>query len=102
VGVVDMPSFDGDLLLDLFASNVPLVFAEQNNGYLWQNSLKVLHRRNAHVAGTLERIVTINTLNAEGRPCYIHSGTYEELVDAFGLSSEHLARTALRLAEKKR
>jgi hypothetical protein len=42
VRVVDMPSIDDELLLKLYATGKPLLFAEQNNGYLWQNFLKVL------------------------------------------------------------
>ena len=43
--VVDMPSIDEDLLLSLYGSGKLLCFAEQNNGYIWQNFLKILYRR---------------------------------------------------------
>ncbi|HEY6988678.1 MAG TPA: transketolase, partial [Bryobacteraceae bacterium] len=43
--VVDMPSIDEDLLLRLYGSGKLLCFAEQNNGYIWQNFLKILYRR---------------------------------------------------------
>jgi transketolase len=94
VGVVDMPSIDDDLLLRLYDSGKMLVFAEQNNGYIWQNFLKVLYRNRDRVrlAG-LERVLTINTLTSEGRPQFIHSATYEELVVAFGLTPAAIART---------
>src|ERR1700733_8677235 len=84
VRVIDMPSVDEELLLQLYLSAKPLIFAEQNNGYLWQNFLKVLYRNRevATLAG-LDRVVTINTLSVEGKPQFIHSATYEELVDAF-------------------
>jgi transketolase C-terminal domain/subunit len=96
VGVVDMPSIDDELLLELFDSGKLLVFAEQNNGYIWQNFLKVLYRHRKRIrGGDLERVLAINTLNAEGRPRFIHSGTYEELVAAFGLSSSQLTRTVI-------
>ncbi|HUA86181.1 MAG TPA: transketolase C-terminal domain-containing protein [Bryobacteraceae bacterium] len=95
VGVIDMPSVDEAMLAGLFASGKLLIFAEQNNGYLWQNFLKVLYRRRADLGnGRLERVVTVNALNSEGRPRFIHSGTYEELIEAFGLSPAQLARTA--------
>ena len=45
VGVVDMPSIDEELLLSLHDSDKVLVLAEQNNGYIWQNLLKVLYHR---------------------------------------------------------
>jgi transketolase len=92
VGVVDMPSIDDELLLTLFESGKVLLFAEQNNGYIWQNFLKVLYRHRERLGGVdLTRVATVNTLGADGRPRFIHSGTYEELVDAFGLSAAKLA-----------
>jgi transketolase len=99
VGVVDMPSIDDELLLELFDSGKLIIFAEQNNGYIWQNFLKVLYRHRKKIGGgDLGRVVTVNTLDAEGRPRFIHSGTYEELVAAFGLSSSQLARTVMERA----
>jgi transketolase len=91
VRVVDMPSIDDNLLLELCGSGLPVIFAEQNNGYIWQNLLKLQYRRGITPAG---RIVTVNTLDAEGRPQFIHSATYEELVDIFGLSAGKLATRA--------
>lgn len=94
VRVVDMPSVDDDLLLQLYATGKPMLFAEQNNGYLWQNFLKVLYRNRASIhSGTLEQVATINTLNAEGKPQFIHSATYEELLPAFGLTPSAIADT---------
>jgi transketolase C-terminal domain/subunit len=101
IGVVDMPSIDEDLLIELFDSGKWLLFAEQNNGYIWQSFLKALYRRRKQLrGGDLERVIAINTLNAEGRPQYIHSGTYEELTAAFGLSAPQLARTMIDSAAK--
>lgn len=94
VGVVDMPSIDQALLLNLFDSGKLLCFAEQNNGYIWQNFLKILFRcrsrANAH------SVVAVNTLDENGRPRFIHSGTYEQLLSAFGLASAQLAATIKR------
>jgi hypothetical protein len=39
----------------------------------------------------VDKIVAINTLTAEGKPRFIHSGTYEELLPAFGLAPLQLA-----------
>src|SRR5262249_51227664 len=89
-GVVDMPSIDEALLLELYDSGKLLVFAEQNNGYIWQNFLKVLYRRRKSAAD-LSRVEPINTLDSDGRPRFIHSGTYEELNQAFGLTPEQIA-----------
>jgi len=95
-GVVDMPSIDDDLLLALCDSGKLMVLAEQNNGFILQNLLKVLYRRGTST--NLDRILAINTLDAAGRPRFIHSGTYEELTDAFGLTPTKIAAaTAARL-----
>ena len=80
-----MPSIDEELLLELVRFGQAGVLAEQNNGYIRQNLLKVLYRRRrTRRAG--ERVSPINTLDADGRPQFIHSGTYEELIEAFGLT----------------
>jgi transketolase len=88
--VVDMPSIDEELLLRLYDSRKLLCFAEQNNGYIWQNFLKILYRRG--IPCEWNRVMAVNTLDANGRPQFIHSGTYEELTEAFGLSPSQLAR----------
>ena len=94
VTVIDMPSVDEALLLELYNSGKLMLFAEQNNGYLWQNLLKVLYRNRDEATGSLQRVITVNTLTAEGKPQFIHSATYEELIEAFGLTPAHIARTA--------
>jgi hypothetical protein len=66
-----------------------VLIAEQNNGYIWQNFLKVLHR--AGLPQGSARTVAVNTLGADGRPQFIHSATYEELIDVYGLSAGKLA-----------
>ena len=92
VMVVDMPSVDEKLLVKLYASGLPMFFAEQNNGYLWQSFLKVLyrHRGEAKLDG-LERVRTINTLGANGEKQFIHSAMYEELVEVYGLTPAAIA-----------
>jgi transketolase C-terminal domain/subunit len=92
VAVVDMPSIDDGLLLQLFDSGKLLIFAEQNNGYIWQNFLKVLYRHRK-ASADLTRVATINTLDAQGRARFIHSGTYEELTEAFGLTGAQIAES---------
>ena len=100
-GVVDMPSLDDALLLELFESGTPIVFAEQNNGYIWQNFLKALYRHRKNLrAGDLDRVTAINALDPQGRPRFIHSGTYEELIEVFGLSAARLARRVMDLSAK--
>jgi transketolase C-terminal domain/subunit len=90
VRVVDMPSIDEDLLVDLYRWGKPLFIAEQNNGFIWQSFLKVLYRRGEHGADPAN-VIAVNTLDSGGRPQFIHSGTYEELVQQFGLSGEMIA-----------
>jgi transketolase len=92
VGVVDMPSIDGDLLMQLCESGKLVCFAEQNNGYILQNLLRISYRR---ARGGLSRAFAINTLDANGRPRFIHSGTYEELIQAFGLTPAQIASAIL-------
>ncbi|MCU1232578.1 MAG: Transketolase domain protein [Candidatus Solibacter sp.] len=90
VGVVDMPSIDEGLLLQLHDSGKLVLVAEQNNGYILQNLLKVLYRHRAAGADKA-RFVTVNTLAQDGRPQFIHSATYEELIEVYGLSGPKLA-----------
>jgi transketolase len=93
VTVVDMPSIDEQLLMNLYRSGRRLIFAEQNNGYIWQRFLKVLYKyRRDTGADNLKNISTINMLDKSGNAQFIHSATYEELVDVFGLSSASIAR----------
>jgi transketolase N-terminal domain/subunit/transketolase C-terminal domain/subunit len=101
VTVVDMPSIDEELLIELYDSGKPVLIAEQNNGFLWQNLLKVLYKRRGEHART-GRIAAVNTLDSDMRPQFIHSATYEELVDAFDLSGPKLARRLQRLMEEAR
>jgi hypothetical protein len=93
-----MPSIDEDLLIRLCESGKLVCLAEQNNGYIFQNLLKILYRRLGGVRpepdstrAILQRVLTINTLDANGRPQFIHSGTYEELTAAFGLTPPQIA-----------
>ena len=84
-GVVDMPTIDEQMLIEFSTSDKLIVFAEQNNGFIWQNCLKALARP--------DRWLAVNTLTADRKPQFIHSGTYEELLDAFALSPTKLARS---------
>ena len=101
VMVVDMPSIDSDLLINLYETGLPMIFAEQNNGYIWQNFLKVLFRhRSQSRLDRLDNVHTINTLDAEGNKQFIHSATYEELIEVFGLSSTALAAAIQNVVQR--
>jgi transketolase C-terminal domain/subunit len=93
VGVVDMPTIDEELLVRLYESGRLLCLAEQNNGYILQNLLRILFRRRKPSWRGVEKVLPINTLGADGRPRFIHSGTYEELIRAFGLAPQQIAET---------
>ena len=90
VAVIDMPSIDEELLLELCGTDKVVCLAEQNNGYILENLLKLRHRRGRD-GDTRASIVALNTLDRDGRPQFIHSGTYEELIEAFGLTPAHIA-----------
>jgi len=90
-GVVDMPSIDEKLLLDLYRSGKLIVVAEQNNGYIWSEYQKVLFKSKETV--DTSRLLSINGLDASGRPQFIHSATYKELLQQFGLSPGQLVET---------
>jgi transketolase C-terminal domain/subunit len=93
-GVVDMPSIDEQLLLELHDSGKMICIAEQNNGYIWRNYQKVLFRRGGPINAA--KAFAVNTLDAEGKPRFIHSGTYDQLLSAFGLSPAQLAQAIAR------
>src|SRR4030095_4945396 len=63
VGVVDMPSIDQRLLLDLHAAGKLICFAEQNNGYILQNFLRVVYRRAASAGRGFDNVLAIDTLD---------------------------------------
>ena len=89
VRVIDMPSVDDETLASLASSGKLIVFAEQNNGFLWQNHARMALRRRSSPGNA----IALNALDKEGRPQFIHSGLYEELIDAFGLSARQIADT---------
>jgi transketolase C-terminal domain/subunit len=97
VGVVDMPSVDRKKFMTYYSSGKLLVLAEQNNGILWSGLRRLL------LGGVDEvdtrRLLPINTLSRDGTPMFIHSATYEQLLDQFGLDALQIAariRTRLR------
>lgn len=90
IDVIDMPSIDADKIVELYETGKPVFIAEQNNGYLWTNFRKVLFERMHTI--TNENLFPIN-LSHHGELQYIHSGTYQELIDYYGLSSGELRKT---------
>jgi transketolase len=94
VGVVDMPSVDEALLVELYNSGKLLCFAEQNNGYLWRNFQKSVFRQVQNI--DTRRAFAVNALDEDGQPRFIHSGMYEQLLGAFGLSPSQLAEAIIQ------
>jgi transketolase len=88
-GVIDMPSMDEELVTELYEGRAKVILAEQNNGILWQGFQKVLWKRFQNIESG--RITAINALDAQGRPRFIHSATYEQLLESNGLSPRQLA-----------
>ena len=95
VGVVDMPSIDEQLLLDLYDSGKMLLIAEQNNGYIWSEYRKVLFKSCKTI--DTARLFPVNTLDKNGKPQFIHSATYSQLLHQFGLAPEQLAETIRKI-----
>lgn len=90
VAVIDMPSYDGALLRELLDGGATLLFAEQNNGRLYD-----AFTRDVMANGPIPefgRIHKLNTRDPQDRLRFIQSGTYEELVRELNLSAEKIAR----------
>jgi len=88
-GVVDMASFDKDTLIALYGSGKKLIFAEQNNGFLWRKAAMALI--NSGLTVDSSRLMAINTLSASGEPQFVHSATYPQLAKSFDLDAASLA-----------
>jgi hypothetical protein len=71
-----------------------LCFAEQNNGYLWRHFQKSLFSQVQKI--DTSRSFAVNALDEGGQPRFIHSGTYEQLLGAFGLAPSQLAGSIAR------
>jgi transketolase len=95
IKVVDMPSIDEKLLMKLHETEKPVVVAEQNNGFILSAYQKLLFSRGR--AFDPSRFLAINTLDENGRPRYIHSGTYQQLIEHFGLDPVSLAQAVKKL-----
>lgn len=92
--VVDMPSSDERLFNDLANSGKLLFFAEQNNGFLW--SLYKSSIGNNKNVQTSSAAIPVNCRDHNGKIQYIHSATYEQLLDRFDLSPEKLSKRIKR------
>ena len=88
VGVIDMPSIDESLINELYETGKPVVVAEQNNGFIWTHLRKTLFKRPSI---DTTRLVPINLLDDRGEARFLHSATYAELLEQYGLSPAKIA-----------
>ena len=94
VGVVDMPSIDEDLLLALCRVRTscwssPNRTTATSSRTCSRSSTAAARRSRAARRGSWRSTRSI----PDGRPRFIHSGTYEELTEAFGLSAPSIAES---------
>ena len=97
--VVDMPSYDGEMLADCAAEGKPLIVVEQNNGHVWQNMLKDFANRGLSI--NTEKFHAVNTLNGSSKPQFIHSGTYTQLTKKHELDAQEIARRTIKIRYKE-
>jgi transketolase len=89
VDVLDMPSYDRDLFGSLAQGKLPLVFAEQNNGALFNKFTQ--HMFQDRIPCDQRRVFHLNALTPENQIQFIPSGTYPELIAALRLQPEDIA-----------
>ena len=90
-----MPSIDETLLLELYDSGKPVIVAEQNNGYIFSEYRRLLFMQGDTIDPT--RLKAVNTLDGQGQLQFIHSGTYAQLIEKFGLAPDQLAGAVIAL-----
>ena len=94
VAVVDMPSIDEELAAAIVC---------ERQGGLPRRTEQRLHSAEPVEGSVPARgsdpsapsVLSINTLDHDGKPQFIHSGTYEELIEAFGLTAQHIASAVM-------
>lgn len=97
VAVYDMPSFDADTMEQLVSSGVPVVVAEQNNGYIWLETSKMI--LNKHLRVDASKLTAVNMSREDGSYRFIHSATYDELAAHASLDAKSLASLLEKLAK---
>jgi len=88
VAVIDMPSYDSELLKALAEKGKVIIFAEQNNGWLFDNFCRDSMQN--HFVFDNKKIHQICVLDEKNSPQFIQSGTYEQLTEVLGLSPERI------------
>ena len=75
-----------------------IVIAEQNNGYIWTEFQKILFKSDKAIDPT--RLTAVNALDERGKAQFIHSATYPQLLQRFGLAPEQLAERVKKELER--
>lgn len=91
IDVIDMPSIDEKLLISIAESGKKLIFAEQNNGFIFSSFQKTMFKYKISV--DMNNIISINALDDQWNPRFIHSGTYSQLIGSLGLYSDQLVES---------
>ena len=99
INVLDMPTIDENVIVELYRSGKRIFIAEQNNGYLWSHFRKVLFEKETNI--NTQKLIPINT-TTKGGLHYIHSGTYTELAAHYGLDGTHLSDLLLKTLKTKK
>ncbi|WP_319560104.1 transketolase C-terminal domain-containing protein [Marispirochaeta sp.] len=86
--IVDMPSIDAATIEQLHDSGKKIVLAEQNNGYIWRNLQNVLFKKTTI---NTTHIIPLNLLDKTSKPRFIHSATYGQLLENYGLAPQQIA-----------
>ncbi len=86
--IVDMSTIDDEMISMLHDSGKKVIVAEQNNGYIWRNMQKSLFSKKSI---STENFTAVNTLRETGEVRFVHSATYEQLLEKYGLSPAQLA-----------
>ncbi|GHV90734.1 hypothetical protein AGMMS50268_12370 [Spirochaetia bacterium] len=95
VSVIDMPSYDGGLLQGLVESGVPLLFAEQNNGALFDRfSRDALKKQLSAKPG---QIIALNARDTQDKLRFIQSGSYGQIIEGLGLRAEDIAAAVKKI-----
>ncbi len=86
-GVIDMPSFDPKMMAAMARSGKLVILAEQNNGFLFKKTKETLYGKEE-----VGHIIALNTLDSKGERQFIHSATYDQLLEHFKLSPAAIAQ----------
>jgi transketolase len=89
VTVVDMPSIDRRMLKELNESDAKIVFAEQNNAWLFNTFLRAMY--DEHSSVDVNKVLSLSTLEEDGSKRFLHSGTLPQFYDYLKLDGLHIA-----------